>query len=199
MLNTNRQTLRLLQRAHSQLDELNHRISAAEEREQREQREAKARADDAAYLVSRDHMLDVDAAKRNAQVRADDALQSWGLRAPPSVDGESVKRYRRRLLHQAQPRLPDEHKLRRLDFLNSEKMPWDVLERLEPLVYADVAEAGRRNDSAAPGELREVVQMDPKNGQKMHLFYGRESFVKRLGRPGRRVKSFLFDRTALRG
>ena len=62
-------TMQLLSRALSQMDELHHRLSAAEEREARTQREARERADAAAYLTSREHLLDLQAEKREYQRR----------------------------------------------------------------------------------------------------------------------------------
>jgi hypothetical protein len=190
---TTSNTLRLLQHATSKIDELGHRISAAEERERREQHEAQLRADDARHLLSREHLLELDMAKREHQARCDAALEPWGQRAPPSVAGESVRAYQRRLLTLVQPRLPEGHRMRELDFTDPEAMPKGVLANFEPEVYRDVAAAGSRNDSAAPGELREVIRTDPRNGYKEHLFFGRESFVKQMGVPGRRVVSFWTD------
>jgi hypothetical protein len=42
------------------------------------------------------------------------------------------------------------------------------------------------------GEIREVVKTDA-NGLKVRHFIGQESFVKQMGRPGRRVVSFRTD------
>jgi hypothetical protein len=40
------------------------------------------------------------------------------------------------------------------------------------------------------GELREVSRTDPRTGLKTNVFYGKDSFVKHMGRPARRVASF---------
>jgi hypothetical protein len=54
------------------------------------------------------------------------------------------------------------------------------------------------NPATVPrGEMREIVKTDA-NGLKVRHFIGQDCFVKQMGRPGRRVKSFLFDRSALR-
>ena len=50
---------------------------AREEAAAREQ----ARADEARYLTSRDHLLDLQSAARQYQARADDAFASWNMRA----------------------------------------------------------------------------------------------------------------------
>jgi hypothetical protein len=91
--------------------------------------------------------------------------------------------------------LPEDDELRRLDFNH---MPQDAYDIFEPQLYPKVAAAADRTDSAAADELREVTRINPHNGYKENLFFGRESFVKQFTRPGRRVVSFLFDRSALR-
>jgi len=48
------------------------------------------------------------------------------------------------------------------------------------------------------GELRKVEELDEYGKLKTIRWVGQESFVKAMGRPGRRVTSFLFDRSALR-
>jgi hypothetical protein len=96
----------------SKLDELGHRLSIAEERERRDRREARARADAAAHLRSREHLMELDAVKRQYQARCDTALETWGLRAPPPVIDESVDDYRFRLVKSAQKRLPEGHRWR---------------------------------------------------------------------------------------
>ena len=188
-------TMQQLRRALSRLDEMNHKMSALEERERREQRETQERADHARYLTSREHLIDVQAAKREYQQRCDDALQPWGERAPMPRADEAIGTYRRRLANTMQKRLPEGDELRGLDF---DRMPQDAYNNFEQQLYPKVTAAADRPDSTAADELREVTRIDPRNGHKVNLFYGRESFVKQFTRPGRRVVSFLFDRSALR-
>src|SRR5262245_398405 len=131
-------TVRQLQHALSRLDEMNHKMSAIEIREQRERHDAQARADDAAYLTSREHLLDVQSEKRKFQGRGDDSLQPWGERAPPPIAGEGINAYRRRLAGVLQKRLPEGDQLRRLDF---ESMPMDAFNGFEPQLHPKVAAA----------------------------------------------------------
>jgi hypothetical protein len=107
-------TKQLLERAVAKLDVLGHRIAAAEIRETQERKDAQARADAAAYLTSREHLLDVQAVQRECQRRADDALQPWGERAPAPIAGESVDAYRLRLVNIVQERLPENDEYRHL-------------------------------------------------------------------------------------
>jgi hypothetical protein len=159
------------------LDALNHRIAAAEIQETQAHKEAQARADAAAYLTSREHMLDLQAVQRQYQARADDALQTWGERAPAPIAGESVDEYRMRLASLVQQRLPEGDEYRRLQLGG---LPRTAFKNFEDAIYPRAKAAGASADSVAAGELREVVQVNPINGHKEHLFYGRESFVKDL-------------------
>ena len=58
------------------------------------------------------------------------------------------------------------------------------------MIYDACAKAVARNDTVPPGEMREITRVNPKNGHKETLFFGRESFVKAMNRPGRRVVKF---------
>jgi hypothetical protein len=183
-------TLRLLQSAIGRLDELGDRLNVAEKREARERREAQARADDAAYLKSRDHLMRVDRIGREYQARADAVLQPWGLRAPERQDGEPLDTYRHRLLRRAQKRLPEGDQWYGHDL---SALRDDALTNVESQVYGAVRDAASRNDSVPEGEMREIVRVDA-GGTKRHEFIGTTSFVKQLTRPGRRVVGFLQPR-----
>jgi hypothetical protein len=187
-------TQRLLQRAASQLDELGHRLAAAEERAARETREAQARADDARYLTSREHLMELDARKRELQARADDALSTWGLTASPSYDGEPFENYRLRLAQDAQRRLPKGDEYRNINLRKIKNSDEVAFTNFENAIYPRAKQAGTGTDSVAEGELRMVTRLNPVNGYKENLFYGKESFVKAMGRPGRRVYSFCTPR-----
>jgi hypothetical protein len=180
-------TTQLLQTALSKMDELHHRMAAAEEREARERREAKARADAAAHLTSREHLLELDAVKRKYQARADDALSTWGIRAAPPLASESVDDYRWRLAKEVQMRLPKDHQWygKKIGKL------WNNgFEHVESEIYTDARSAGERPDSAPPGQLREVEKINPQNGQRFVEFIGSRSFIHDLKAPFRYVLGF---------
>jgi len=186
-------TMQLLRSALSRMDELGHKMSALEERERREQRETLERADHARYLTSREHLIDVQAKKREYQQRCDDALQPWGERAPMPRADESIKDYRHRLASTMQRRLPERHSLRDMDL---DTLPSEAFAIFETQMYPAVAAAADQTDSVATDELREVTRINPRNGYKEVHFLGRDSFVKQMMRPGRRVISFLNNRSA---
>jgi hypothetical protein len=74
----------------------------------------------------------------------------------------------------------------------------DALAVFEPqLLSACVTEA--ENPQHVPaGELRKIDRLDEYGKVKTIDWVGQESFVKAMGRPGRRVRSFLFDPQSIR-
>jgi len=136
-----------------------------------------------------------DAARR-FQEYYDETLRKIGARAPQPLLGTTVNDYRRETLRNLKRTfLPPAHDLYQVQYRQLEA---DALGVLEPqLLNACVVEA---NNPAhvPPGELRKIEEYDQYGQVKTIRFVGRESFVKQMGRPGRRVKSFLFDRSALR-
>jgi hypothetical protein len=181
------ETQRLLERAVSKMNELDYRLSAAEEREKRERREAQARADAARYLTSREHLLEMQATARRYQARCDDALTPWGVRAPAFVADEDLDSYRRRLARIAQRQLPDDHELRSFKLRS---LPDEAFATFEPQIYDAVKKAGTQPDSVPPDETREVVKVNPANGQKTIEFIGTRSFVHDFKSPIRFVRGF---------
>jgi hypothetical protein len=143
------------------------------------------------------------------QERADAIFQHFGLTAPAPVvsdDAGYADTYRRKLARMARNQLPENHELRQAR-INSD-LRADAFNALEPLIYAACMEAAK-HPYVQPGVMRTVKTKNPDNGQVTNTFHG-EWFghLPGLGTPidgfgggcraGRRVKSFLFDRSALR-
>jgi hypothetical protein len=123
-------------------------------------------------------------------------LRKVGARAPQPVLGETVNNYRRETLRNLKRTfLPPNHDLYQVQY---RQLKADALGILEPqLLDACVVEAN--NPCHVPaGELRKVEELDDYGKLKTIKWIGQESFAKAMGRPGRRVTSFLFDRSALR-
>ena len=136
-----------------------------------------------------------DAARR-FQEYYDETLRKIGARAPQPLLGTTVNDYRRETLRNLKRTfLPPAHDLYQVQYRQLEA---DALGVLEPqLLNACVVEA---NNPAhvPPGELRKIEEYDQYGQVKTIRFVGQQSFVREMMRPGRRVKSFLFDRSALR-
>src|SRR6516162_5813160 len=139
--------------------------------------------------MTRDQLLQAQASARVYQARADSVFQEWGFRAP--TIGQDPQDYRRDLAVLAKKQLPHGHDLRKMKL---SQLPRDVFETFEPQIYNACREAASRPDSVPPGEMREIVKINPQNGHKEIHFLGRESFVTdpTYGhRPGRQVVSFM--------
>src|SRR6516165_9889305 len=183
-------TKQLLERAVAKLDALGHRITAAEITETQARKEAQARADAAAYLTSREHMLDRQSVMRQYQARADDALQPWGERAPAPVADESVDEYRVRLVKIVQKRLPEGDEYREMPMRRTQRQSPDAFKNFEDVIYPRARAAAERLDSIAQGEERAITHVDPINGHKSVTFLRRDCFTNDFTRRGRRVVSF---------
>ena len=120
----------------------------------------------------------------DAQARADAVFNGFGQRAPRPLEGEGLIDYRKRLATKLKGYSPQwkNTKFRKLDD--------ETFSTIETQVYADATTAASNPVDLNPGELRMVTKIDPTTGLRTNVFYGNESFVKQMGRPGRRVASF---------
>jgi hypothetical protein len=108
------------------------------------------------------------------QQRYDDAFSAWGMRAKAPTLGEDIDTYRRDLAVMGKKLLPENHDLRAVQYRGLRS---DAFEVFEPQLLKAVSEAARRNDSVPDGTMRQIVEINPDNGQKMHRFLGTRSFV----------------------
>jgi hypothetical protein len=130
-------------------------------------------------------------ASRNFQAYYDDAMREVGVRIPAPVLGMSTNQYRRKTLAALQRALlPRNHDLSRVDF---HELKADALQVIEPQTL-DACKAERINPNNVPlGEIKPIKVFDQYGRVQMTKFIGQESFVKTMGRPGRRVTSFAAD------
>jgi hypothetical protein len=140
--------------------------------------------------LTRDQLLQMHASARVFQARFDSAFEQWGMRAKAPVIGEDVNDYRRDLAVQGKRLLPENHKLRAVQYRS---LKADVYEALEPDLLKAVAEYGNRNDSVPyDAPLRRVEELDA-NGVKIVKFIGQRHFIEDFKAPVRRVLSFTTD------
>jgi hypothetical protein len=138
-----------------------------------------------AKLESRDTMGDDDLAKfADAQARADEVSQLFGKQAKRWQVGESLGAYRRRLATEFRVHSPQWKDVKMSD------LPNNAFDNIEKAIYADAAAAALQPTDLADGEFRKVTKTDPDTGLKQIHWFGNHSFIKDLGRPGRRVVGF---------
>jgi hypothetical protein len=127
---------------------------------------------------------DEHAAFADAQAKADAVFNGFGQRAPRPLEGESLLDYRKRMA----TKLKSHSSVWKSVKLS--QLPEEAFGIAEGQVYADAISAASNPTDLGAGELRQVTKTDPTTGIRTIVFYGNESFVKSMGRPGRRVQSF---------
>jgi hypothetical protein len=133
------------------------------------------------------------------QAQYDRALEPYGRRAPAPILGQSARAYCNAAFTASQAFLETNSPYREVQAHTLDGATFRVIEQQ---MFAALANAARQvnfgarvpslgaPDRVSPG-LREVTTVNPENGHKTHSFYGDESFVRSMGRPGRRVTSFF--------
>jgi hypothetical protein len=135
-----------------------------------------------------------DAARR-FQEFYDQILRTVGMRAPQPVLGQSVNQYRRETLRQLKKTfLPQNHDLYQVQ---CRKLPPDALGVFEPQILRACVDAANDPSHLEPGELRKVERLDEFGKLRFVDWIGKESFVRAMGRPGRRVLSFRTNQGAV--
>jgi hypothetical protein len=127
---------------------------------------------------------DEHAAFADTQAKADSVFMGFGKAAPRPLEGESLLNYRKRLATHLKPYSTVWKSVK------FSQLPEEAFNVAETQVYADATTAAAMPMDLGDGELREVARTDPRTGLKTISFYGRDSFVKQMGRPARRVASF---------
>ena len=152
--------------------------------EEQELAAAAQRRADAARAKARD-----DAERRRLIAeRYDDSFRAFGTEVPAAVDDEAPAAYRRRLFNRLARKLAPDHELAqiRADDVSGQPIVFDNFEAM--LLDAAKAEGERPSTENLPsdGSLIARNRVDDM-GAKTTEFFGRESFVKSMGLPGRRV------------
>ena len=130
-----------------------------------------------------------DAARR-WQEHYQTAVEDIGLSIPPPVLGQTTNDYRREMMRLLkQTFIPTNHDLYKVQMRS---LPDDVLAGFEQMLLPACKTEAFNPMTVPKGEIREVVKVDA-NGLKVRTFIGQDSFVKFIGRPGRRVVSFRTD------
>jgi hypothetical protein len=133
---------------------------------------------------------------RQYQEYYDNTLREVGGRAPQPILGQSATRYRKETCRAFKRNfLPPNHELYQVNYRG---LKTDSLAALEPqLLQACVAEANNPN-TVPPGEFRKIEVRNQYGQLQMTKFIGPESFVKAMGRPGRRVVAFMQSMVPIR-
>jgi hypothetical protein len=158
--------------------------------------EEQARAD--AVARERELVAQVrDAAERRRQYQARyaDAFAAFGSQPPAPIEDERPGQYRQRLYEHLRRKLPDGHELAtvRADEIPAGR-PAAEFERM--LLEAAKAEGEQPSPNNLPrdGSMISRARVDPDSGLKKTEYFGRESFIKSMGREAKRVACFATSR-----
>jgi hypothetical protein len=158
--------------------------------------EAQLERDAAADRVQARVQARADAERnRLLQARYSDAFSAFNVEVPPPIDGELPGRYRRRLFDRLVRKLPSSHELAEI---RADELQSAVIDNFEPtLLSAAQAEGLRPSSENLPpsGELIARTRVDRETGEKSIDYFGRESFIKSMSRPGRRVAKIVDPRS----
>lgn len=126
----------------------------------------------------------------------DDAFRSFGTTVPEAADDEPAGAYRRRLFNRLARKLAADHELAsvRADDVSGQAVVFDNFERM--LIDAAKAEGASPSIGNLPpnGEMVARHRTDDM-GSRITEFFGRESFIAQMGRPGRRVAKIVNPQT----
>jgi hypothetical protein len=148
---------------------------------------AQRRADDVRARQDADECREVAA-------KYDGSFRGFNLETPMARDAEDPHAYRCRLFRRLLKRLPDDHELQGV---GPAELPAIALDNLEEQLISEAArEAANPSESNLPpsGELISRTRTDDM-GEKSINWYGKESFIKSMGRPGRRLERIIDRRS----
>jgi hypothetical protein len=120
----------------------------------------------------------------------DGTLRKVGMRAPQPVIGQSPDDYRRETLRTMKKQFLANHELNKIQM---RALPSEALGAFEPQVLNAVVSEANNPNNVPLGELRQLKVLDELGQVREINWIGQESFVKQMGRPGRRVASFLLN------
>jgi hypothetical protein len=183
--------------AQARIDETMARIERVVDERLRHEERALA-ADNAERETARRQKARADAEeRRQIQVTYSDSYASFGTAVPEPADDESPRSYRRRLYNRLARKLPSGHELAnvRADDISGQAIVFDNFETM--LLKAAEQEGLKPSYDNLPssGELISRVRTDEDTGAKATHWYGRESFIKELGRPAHKVMRVCDPRT----
>ena len=126
----------------------------------------------------------------------DDAFRWFGTTVPEPADDEAPSRYRARLFNRLVRRLPEGHEWSRT---RADDLPsGSALDNIEQLIIeAAKREGAKPSTENLPDDGTMVARhrSDANTGTRFTEFFGRESFIKSMGREGRRVARIVDPRS----
>jgi hypothetical protein len=126
--------------------------------------------------------------RRQIAARYDDSFKAFGTTVPEAADDEPAGAYRRRLFNRLARKLASDHELAqvRADDLGGQPIVFDNFEAM--LLQAAKAEGERPSIDNLPSNGALVARHRTDDmGSRVTEWFGKQSFIADMGRPGRRV------------
>jgi hypothetical protein len=172
------------------------RLDALLDRRLADQEAEQARADASLEEARRARQREHAEARRQIAGVYDDAFRSFGTEVPAAVDDEAPAAYRRRLFNRLARKLPSGHDLAdvRADDVSGQPIVFDNFEQL--IIEAAKREGAKPSFENLPSDGEMVARhRSDDTGTRFTEFFGRSSFIKSMGREGRRVAA-IYDRNS---
>jgi hypothetical protein len=177
------------------IDGVSARADALLDRQLRDREEAQARADAEMEVARRQKARAYAEGCRQYAARYDDSFAAFNVSTPVAADGEHPEKFRIRLFNRLVRKLPEGHAW---SDTRADDLPLGpAMDNIEAMVLEAAKQEGLKPsfDNLPPsGEIIARPRADAA-GAKITEFFGRESFIKSMGRPGRKVARIVNPRT----
>ena len=188
MPTTEAETLDRLNKSRERLDRVVDAKVAMEHQRWRSEAQARSDALDEERLSQLEHSRKQADSCRRHQERYDSAYRGLGLSGAPAPDaGEFGGDYRRRLMKGLQDKLSSSHPFADVD---PNDLNTAAIKAIEPqIIEAAEQEAAQPSPENLPRDDSMIARTrtDPMTNARVTNWYGRESFIKSMSRPARKV------------
>jgi hypothetical protein len=156
---------------------------------------ARLRAEDAAAEAAESERVRNDSFRRiEVAAKYQSAFASFGEQVPQASADERPGQYRARLYETLRRRLPSSNEWADV---RADSVPASARDQIESMVINAAKAEGERPSvvNLPPDRMVQRNRVDENSGAKTVEWFGRESFIKGLSQPGRKVTRFLDPRS----
>jgi hypothetical protein len=171
------------------------RADALLERQVRDREEAQARADADMEVARRQKARAYAEGCRQYAARYDDSFAAFNVSTPVAADGEHPEKFRIRLFNRLVRKLPEGHAW--ADTQADDLPLGPAMDNIEAMVLEAAKQEGLAPSFDNLPEDGTIISRERADdaGSKVTEFFGRESFIAQMGRPGRKVARIVDPRS----
>jgi hypothetical protein len=182
--------------AQQKFDQTLSRLDSALDSQLRRVEKVEARIDAEREAARAQRMRDNAEQRREIQATYADAYRSFGTEVPMPVDDEPVAAFRKRLFNRLARKLAPDHELSniRADDVSSSPTVFNHFEN--EMIKAAALEGEQPSEANLPDDGGLVMRTRTDDmGEKSINWYGKQSFIRGMGRPGRPVERIVDRKT----